>query len=243
VNEFVPPAIDEGGNVAGPSCGFTQASDTTTANPMLGPLEGSPIPYLEPLAGSPALDRALAPCPATDVRGAVRPQGSACDSGAVERVVSAPISKSLPLIVPGGGKPTGGKAPSLAAVSQSHSVWRAGNKLASIAKHVPVGTVFSFSLDQPAGVTFTFTQPAPGRRVAGKCVASRPANRHKRSCKRSVTRGAFTLTGYAGLNKVSFQGRISRSGKLKPGSYKVQIAASTAAGRSRTQTLSFTIVK
>src|SRR5262249_4817985 len=153
----------------------------------------SPIPYLEPLAGSPALDRALAPCPATDVRGVARPQGGACDSGAVERVVPAttPISTPTP-IGPGGGKPAGAKAPSLTVASQTNGVWREGNKLASISKRVPVGTVFSFSLDQPAGVSLTFTQSVPGRRVGGKCAAPRPANRHKRSCKRSVTRGAFT---------------------------------------------------
>jgi|GEM_PF-2539567 len=234
--------VDEGGNVVGPSCGFTQASDVTSTNPMLGSLEGSPIPYLEPLAGSPALDRALAPCSATDVRGVARPQGGACDSGAVERVVPSTASP-LPLITPGGGKPTGAKAPSLTGASQSHSVWRAGNRLASIAKRVPVGTVFSFSLDQRAGVTLTFTQPAPGRRVAGKCVAPRPSNRRKHPCKRSMTRGVLTLLGHAGTNRISFQGRISASRKLKPGAYKVQIAAKTAAGRSQTRTLSFTIVK
>jgi hypothetical protein len=232
--------VDEGGNVGGPSCGFTLPSDATTFTPLLGLLEGSPIPYLEPLAGSPALDRALAPCPATDVRGVARPQGGACDSGAVERVVPA---SPMPLIAPGGVKPIGGKAPSLTAVSQSHSIWRAGNKLASIAKRVPVGTVFSFALDQSAGVTLTFTQSVPGRRVAGRCVAPRPANKHKRSCKRTLTRGTLTLAGHVGKNKVSFQGRISASRKLKPGAYKVQIAAKTAAGRSQMRTLSFTIVR
>jgi predicted outer membrane repeat protein len=236
--------VDEGGNVVGPSCGFTQASDVTTTNPMLGPLEGSPIPYLEPLLGSPALDRALAPCPGTDVRGVTRPQGGACDSGAVERVVQASTTTAPPtLIAPGGGKPTAVKAPSLTAASQSNSLWREGNKLASIAKRIPVGTVFSFSLDQRAGVTLTFTQPAPGRRVAGRCVAPRASNRHKRSCKRSAARGTLSLPGHAGTNKVSFQGRISSGRKLAPGSYTVLIAASTAAGRSQAKTLRFTIVK
>jgi predicted outer membrane repeat protein len=241
--QFAPPPIDEGGNVAGPSCGFAEASDATTTNPMLGPLEGSPIPYLEPLAGSPALDRAPAACPATDVRGVARPQGGACDSGAVERVVPRPVTTPLPLIAPGGGKPAGAKAPSLTGASQSNSVWRAGNKLASIAKRVPVGTIFTFSLDQRAGVTLTFIQPAPGRRVGGKCVAPRPSNRRKRPCKRSVTRGALTLLGHAGTNKVSFQGRISSSRKLRPGSYTLQIAARTAVGRSQARSLSFTIVR
>ncbi|HEY2216745.1 MAG TPA: choice-of-anchor Q domain-containing protein, partial [Solirubrobacteraceae bacterium] len=234
------PIVSEGGNVAGPSCGFTQASDVTTTSPMLGALEGSPIPYLEPLAGSPALDRALAPCPATDVRGVVRPQGSACDSGAVERVVATP-SIVHTLIAPGGGKPT--KTPSLTTIGQSRTVWRAGNKLASVARRIPVGTVFSFSIDQSATVVMTFTQSVPGRRVHGRCVAPRPTNRAKRHCKRTVTRGTLSLAGHAGTNFVSFQGRISRSRKLAPGSYTVHVVASNAAGRSKARTLSFTIVK
>jgi predicted outer membrane repeat protein len=234
---------DEGGNVGGPSCGFALPSDATTVTPLLGPLEGSPIPYLEPLAGSPALDRALAPCPATDVRGVARPQGGACDSGAVERVVPAPLVAGPTLIAPGGGKPTGVKAPSLTAANQSHAVWRAGSKLASISKRAPVGTVFSFVLDQRASVSLTFTQSVSGRRVAGKCVAPRPANQRKRRCKRTVTRGALALTGHIGTNSVSFQGRISSTRKLAPGTYSVSIAASNAGGRSRKRTLSFTIVK
>jgi putative cofactor-binding repeat protein len=238
---------DEGGNVVGPSCAFTQTSDITTVTPLLGPLEGSPIPYLEPLAGSPALDRALAPCPATDVRGVARPQGGACDAGAVERIVPAapaPLTSTAPtLIAPGGGKPTGAKAPSLTAPSQSHEIWRAGSKLASISKRVPIGTVFSFSLDQRASVSLTFTQSLPGRRVADKCVVPRPSNQRKRRCKRTVISGTLPLVGHAGANKVSFQGRISSSRKLGPGTYSVSIAASNVAGRSQKRTLSFTIVK
>lgn len=235
---------DEGGNVAGPSCGFTQASDVTTTNPMLGSLEGSPISYLEPLAGSPALDRALAPCPATDVRGVARPQGGACDAGAVERVVPvAATTTTTTLLAPGGGKPTTAKAPSLTSASESHAVWRAGNKLASISKRVPTGTVFTFSLDQRASVSLTFTQSVPGRRVAGKCVAPRPVNQRKRRCKRTVTSGTLSLAGHAGPNSVSFQGRISLARRLRPGTYTVSIAASNVGGRSQKRTLSFTIVK
>jgi hypothetical protein len=232
----------EGGNVAGATCELSGPSDLTAASAGLGPLEGSPIPFLEPLAGSPALDRALAPCPATDVRGVARPQGAACDSGAVERVVPAPGGGVTPILSPPLGKSGPTKAPSLSAPGQSHSVWRAGSKLASISKRLPVGTVFTFSLDQSAVVSLKFTQSAPGRRVNGRCVVSGLSNRRKKSCKRTVTRGVLALPGHAGANEVSFQGRVSSSRKLAPGSYTLQITASNAAGRSQARTLRFTIV-
>ena len=85
--------VSEGGNVADPACGLSHASDAPVFDPMVGPLEGSPIPALEPLAGSPALDRAVGACPPEDARGVPRPQGSACDAGAAER----------PVVVSGGG--------------------------------------------------------------------------------------------------------------------------------------------
>lgn len=57
-------------------------------DPLLGPLADNGGPTLThlPLAGSPAIDAAGAICPppAVDQRGAARPQGSACDIGAVE---------------------------------------------------------------------------------------------------------------------------------------------------------------
>lgn len=232
----------EGGNLAGATCELSGPSDLTTSTAGLGLLEGSPIPYLEPLAGSPALDRALAPCPATDVRGVARPQGAACDSGAVERVVIPP-SGTNPILGPPLGKAGPTKVPSLSAAGQSNPVWRAGGKLASISRRLPVGTVFTFTLDQSAAVSLRFTQSVPGRRVNGRCVAPRPSNRHKKSCKRTVTRGVLALPAHAGANKVSFQGRISSSRKLAPGSYTLQIAASNAAGRSQARPLHFTIAR
>jgi len=56
-------------------------------DPILGPLmdNGGPTVTMRPGPGSAALDRVpAAVCPATDQRGARRPGGAACDSGAVE---------------------------------------------------------------------------------------------------------------------------------------------------------------
>jgi hypothetical protein len=100
---------DQGGNVGDATCGFNLPSDALVTDPLLGALGGVQVPVMEPLAGSPALDRAVGPCPATDARGVSRPQGAACDSGAAERPVAGG---------PGGGGGTARKAPHLTIASR-----------------------------------------------------------------------------------------------------------------------------
>jgi len=72
----------------GVSCAFAKPTDLTAADPRLGPLaaNGGPTPTRAPADGSPAIDHGgtRATCPATDQRGVSRPQGPACDIGAVE---------------------------------------------------------------------------------------------------------------------------------------------------------------
>jgi hypothetical protein len=108
---------------------------------------------------------------------------------------------------------------------QSRTRWREGNRLAGISRaKTHTGTTFSFSLNEQASVTFSFTQRVSGRRTA--------------------TAGTLTFTGHSGTNKVAFQGRISPAEKLKPGRYTLEITATNSAGvRSAPKSLSFTIVK
>jgi large repetitive protein len=73
----------------GTSCGLAKATDLTAADPRLGPLaaNGGPAQTRLPGPGSPAIDHGGTPatgCPAADQRGVSRPQGPACDIGAVE---------------------------------------------------------------------------------------------------------------------------------------------------------------
>jgi len=59
-----------------------------------------------------------------------------------------------------------------------------------------------------------------------------------------VTQGTLSFNAHTGTDKISFQGRISNSRKLKPGHYTLVITATNAAGqRSNPQSLSFTITK
>jgi streptogramin lyase len=139
-------------------------------------------------------------------------------------------------------------APVITKAAQSRVTWRAGNKLAQISrsKHrkTPVGTTFSFSLNEQAAVSFSFTERIGGRKVKGKCVAQSRKNRRRHACKRTVTAARLSFAGHAGINKVAFQGRISRSKKLAPGRYTLVITATNSAGqKSAPQTLTFTIVR
>jgi PKD domain len=129
---------------------------------------------------------------------------------------------------------------------ESHHKFRAGNKLARVSKsrRPPVGTTFSFSLNQAAGVKFKFTERVPGRRSKGKCVPQTNRNRTKPACKRIITAGVLSFTGHAGINKVIFQGRVTATRKLRPGTYVLVITARGPIGqKSNRQTLTFTLVR
>jgi hypothetical protein len=154
---------------------------------------------------------------------------------------SAPGGTATPISTPTAVVPV------LSAVKQSNRTWREGSKLARISAkskpRPPVGTKFSFKLNEQANVVLAFTQPAAGRKVNGKCVAQTNQNRRKHACKRTLTRGTLSLAARAGSRKVAFQGVISRSRKLKPGTYTLVLTASSSGLRSSPKSLSFTIVK
>lgn len=135
-------------------------------------------------------------------------------------------------------------APKLSAVGQTARRWRESRPRHHVhGKQVPVGTAFRFTLDQPATVTLAFTKSAPGRRVAGRCVASTKKNRHKHACRRTIGVGRLTVTGKKGANKLSFKGSLPKHGKLPPGTYSVTITATNSAHQSsKPATLTFTIV-
>lgn len=150
-----------------------------------------------------------------------------------------------------GGSPTStaptSTPPTITGAAESHRVWRDGKKLAVVSRkhkpgNAPVGTSFSFKLNQLARVTFTFTQRLSGRKVNRRCVAQTKKDRSKPACKRTVTQGTISFPGHPGLNNVVFEGRIPSS-KLQAGLYTLQIAATNAAGqRSSSAWLAFTIV-
>jgi hypothetical protein len=125
-------------------------------------------------------------------------------------------TKSVSYTVRAKATPPPPAAPSITALKQSAAVWRERGK-------PPIGTTFSFRLDQPARVTLAFTH-----RVRGRTKAA----------------GALALDAHVGSNKVRFQGRVSRTKRLAPGRYALQITATNSAGRSASsRRLSFSIVR
>ncbi len=137
-------------------------------------------------------------------------------------------------------------APTVTQVFQAHAVWAEGSALASFAKSAkkkPVGTTFSFTLNESANVSFAFTQKTTGRKIKGKCAAKTKKNSRKPACTRAVIAGTLSFTGHSATNKVVFQGRLSHAKKLKPGRYTLIITATNSAGKDSAPTsLSFTIV-
>jgi hypothetical protein len=180
--------------------------------------------------------------------GAFNPVLTATDPFGNTATFTRSITVSAPPSVAGtGGAGGSGQIAGIASVTglhQSHRIWRAGGRLATFAaKHSsPVGTTFTFTLDQAATVSLSFTRPGTGRTVGGKCVAANKRNRKHRKCARVA--GTITHAAHAGVNTVRFQGRVSPAKKLAPGSYTLVVTATGASGQTSTpQTIKFTIVK
>jgi streptogramin lyase len=130
-------------------------------------------------------------------------------------------------------------APRVSGARRSSSRWREGGRRK---KKPPIGTTFSFTLNEQASVRFLFTQIATGRRVKGRCVAKTKKNHAKPVCRLIVSRGTLSFIGHSGTNKVFFRGRLSGSKKLRPGRYTLVIVASVAGRSSAPVRLRFTIV-
>ncbi len=137
--------------------------------------------------------------------------------------------------------------PVLSAVSQSHRRWRVGSKLArfavKVSAKVPVGTAFRFTLNEPATVRLAFARLLPGRKLNGRCVAQTATNRSHTACTRRVPSGSLSFSAGAGPHKLFFAGRLTRTRTLDPGTYRLTITATNAAGQRAVKTLrSFTVV-
>ncbi|HEX4035292.1 MAG TPA: protease pro-enzyme activation domain-containing protein [Solirubrobacteraceae bacterium] len=122
----------------------------------------------------------------------------------------------------------------LSGVRQASARWV---KSAGAGSGLPVGTTFSFTLNQAATVRLTFLKAGSGRLKGGRCLAPKFAKANARSCARSV--GALTIHAHTGVNKIRFLGRTPPLGK---GRYTVTLVATGKSGqRSPTATLRFTI--
>jgi PKD repeat protein len=135
--------------------------------------------------------------------------------------------------------------PSITNLSESHRVWREDRRRASTSKarRPPVGTTFSFALNEQAQVALTFARELPGRLVGGRCRPPTKRNRRGRGCIRTVKEATLYVSGRPGANTVVFLGQVSRWHWLPAGRYKLTITATSAAGqRANAPWLTFRIV-
>jgi streptogramin lyase len=138
--------------------------------------------------------------------------------------------------------------PKVSSLHVANRIWREGSKLPQISRRrsrPPVGTRITFSLNRDAGVQLRFLAVKPGRKVHGKCRAPTRKTRRGKRCKRLVSTGKQISYGaHTGSNAVRFQGRISKSSRLKPGSYKLRlIAKDPTTPQTSSATASFKIVR
>jgi hypothetical protein len=131
-------------------------------------------------------------------------------------------------------------APQLSDLRESTKSWR---ERKGKAKKPPVGTSFSFDLNDAASVSFAFDKSSTGRKVGKACVVQTKKNKHKPRCTRSVPVGTLNVPAHAGANTVAFDGMLSTPSKLSPGSYTVAVTAAASGEQSARQTLSFTIAE
>jgi hypothetical protein len=148
-----------------------------------------------------------------------------------------------PSVPPPPAAPEPPPAPAVGLLHQTHSSWRESGRAAK--GKPPVGTTFSFELNEAAGVRLTFMREEVGRRVDGRCSAETKGNRHHPACSRLVASGMLTRAGPAGLNRISFKGRLGNGRMLPPGRYTVTVLATDAAGgaSSSPDRVTFTIVE
>jgi hypothetical protein len=107
--------------------------------------------------------------------------------------------------------------------------WRDGSALASLSRRAPRGATVSFSLSVAASVKLAFSE--------------RISTRGRRHAWRWAGRGAVLLAAHAGADRINFQGWVSRTHRLAPGSYRVTLTATNVTGASQPVTLSFTVVR
>ncbi len=155
-------------------------------------------------------------------------------------VFVAPGTTSAPPTTTQGGSATA--ALQVSAFTEAVGRWRLGSALPHIAS-TPVGTSFTFELNEPANLALAFARVLPGRRANGRCVVPSGANRNMPKCKRSVRAGTLPISAHAGRDMVRFEGRLSRARKLTPGNYTATVTTRVAHGtRTLTRPLTFTIV-
>lgn len=149
---------------------------------------------------------------------------------------------AAPMLAPG-VEPRAALAPTITHLRQSHLRWRDTKARGRVhRKSGPVtGTTFSFVLNESATVDLVFVKHVRGHEINGDCVIE-ARGRRGRPCVRTISKGDISVAGKTGENSVAFDGRTSRSPRLGPGDYTLEVSATSQAGQSTIRDIRFTIL-
>lgn len=137
---------------------------------------------------------------------------------------------------------TADAAPALTRLRVKPRRFRPARRGASVAR-ARRGARVSYRLDRAATVAFRVQRRARGRRVDGKCVKPRPANRGAKPCGRwKRVRGRFNRESEAGANRFRFSGRV-RGRKLRRGRHRLLATPKQGAEKGATVRRGFRIVR
>lgn len=134
---------------------------------------------------------------------------------------------------------------SLQGVTQRRTRWREHGGHA----RAPVGTSFTFTLNNTASVALSFTRASWGRRVGGTCqpLSKSVPHLHVRRCKLHIPAGTLHISEPAGTDTVTFGGIVTLAGgrhaRLRPGVYRVKLIASGGGESTAATTLNFEITR
>jgi hypothetical protein len=100
--------------------------------------------------------------------------------------------------------------------------------------------VVSYTLSEASTVSLQLEKKTAGRKVGGKCVPQTKKNRRHARCPRFKPIGArFSGGGNAGANQVT----LPNGKHLRPGTYRVTITTTDAAGNTSTRSTTFKVKK
>jgi hypothetical protein len=132
-------------------------------------------------------------------------------------------------------------SPGVSHLTIARRVRRASAKRKSA--HPP--TTLSLVLSQNATLTFTFERQFSGRHAkGGRCVAASRSPRGSRCRGYTPVKGALTVVGASGTNRIRFAGVLDHGKRLALGAYRLTAVAKNAAGKSSPPTQAkFTLIR
>lgn len=175
---------------------------------------------------------------------AVSRDGLTTTASVTYTVLAPPTPPATPPPSPPAPKPPASAPPlRLTRFHQSHTRWREhGEHVTKKQRHRPIGTTFSFRLNQKAKTTLTITTRKPGRRVKHHCAPKTHENRHARHCTRTVTAGRLHHTGHRGRNTIHFAGKLPHHHTLRPGTYHARLTARAHQHKATSRRLTFKVL-